>query len=165
MNPAEIRALAYVVNNIRPSWPVRDIERALVDDPRAFTDVALAAVTAAASPDTRFPGGIKTTYAGSHGCQKCAERNTRAERNSQPPPITRCEKCGHIADEHHNCRPMKPTPAWHQRRRELHAKYDPAIRHARLSGDYDTAEAIRKQWAIELANSRDSFKVEVMAHA
>ena len=30
---------------------------------------------------------------------------------------------------------------------------------------YDTAEAIRKQWAIELANSRDSFKVEVMAHA
>ena len=60
---------------------------------------------------------------------------------------------------------MKPTPAWHQRRRDLHAKYDPAIRHARLSGDYDTAEAIRKQWAIELANSRDSFKVEVMAHA
>ena len=59
MNPAEIRALAFVVNHVRPSWPVKDIERALVDDPRGFTDVALAAVTAAASPDTRFPGGIK----------------------------------------------------------------------------------------------------------
>ena len=108
MNPAEIRALAFVVNHVRPSWPVKDIERALVDDPRGFTDVALAAVTAAASPDTRFPGGIKTTYAGSHGCQKCAERNTRAERNSQPPPITRCARCGRATEHDHACRSQRP---------------------------------------------------------
>ena len=162
MNPAEIRALAFVVNHVRPSWPVKDIERALVDDPRGFTDVALAAVTAAASPDTRFPGGIKTTYAGSHGCQKCAERNTRAERNSQPPPITRCAKCGHVNSEHHNCRPMKPTPDWHNRRRQLAAKYTHEIRAAEACGDWQTVAQLKTQWQNELANNRDSYRVEIL---
>lgn len=148
MNPAEIRALAFVVNHVRPSWPVKDIERALVDDPRGFTDVALAAVTAAASPDTRFPGGIKTTYAGSHGCQKCAERNTRAERNSQPPPITRCETCGRVTDLEHSCRPAKPD--WWPKAQQVTAQYSAAIRAARNVGDHQTANQLAQRQRDEL---------------
>lgn len=154
-NPPEIRALAFVIAAIRPAWPAKLIEESLAKSSKPFDVLADDAIDAARTPALRSPAVLAT--------------HRRPDRplgeGTQPPPITRCEKCGHIADEHHNCRPMKPTPAWHQRRRDLHAKYDPAIRHARLSGDYDTAEAIRKQWAIELANSRDSFKVEVMAHA
>ena len=155
MNPAEIRALAFVVNHVRPSWPVKDIERALVDDPRGFTDVALAAVTAAASPDTRFPGGIKTTYAGSHGCQKCAERNTRAERNSQPPPITRCARCGRATEHDHACRSVKPP--WWPQAQAITNRYATAIRAARAAGDHATVAELAAHQRTELA--------KVMSHA
>ena len=158
MSDQAIRAIAFATHEIRKSWPVADIERAMKDDPRPFAEVALAAITAARNTDTRFPGGIRTTYAGSEGCQKCSQRET----NQQPPRAQRCTKCGQLLDDFHNCRPMKPTQTWHQCRRELATWYSRLISDAHAIEDWELAQRLQQEWKQKLAQSRDSFKVEVL---
>ncbi len=145
---AEIKAIAYAVHKIRPSWPTSDIERVMTEDHRDFAEVALAAITAARSKDTRFPGGIRTTYAGSEGCQKCAERQQSAERNSQPPAITRCQTCGRVTDLEHSCRSSRPE--WWPSAQQITAQYSAAIRAARTVGDHETANRLAQRQQIEL---------------
>lgn len=146
----EINALAYIVNQIRPSWPRPVIELALADDHRDLGTLTRAAVQAAQTPDTRHPNGIRTTFPGADGCSVCEQRERSA--TTQPPPVTRCDKCGHIDSELHNCRPAKPSDDWHHHRRQLAAKYTGQMSHAKNAGDHQRVEQLRAEWEQELAN-------------
>jgi len=156
----EIRALAFVVHHIRPTWPRTLIEAALASDNRDLGTLARAAVMASQNPSTRHPNGIGSTFPGADKCTICEQRERT--QTTQPPRVERCSKCGHIDSEHHNCRPMKPTPDWHNRRRRLAAKYTHDIRAAEACGDWQTVAQLKTQWRTELANNPDSYRVEIL---
>lgn len=156
----EINALAFIVHNIRPSWPRPLIETALADDHRDLGTLTRAAIQAAQTPATRHPNGIRTTFPGADGCSVCEQRERSA--NTQPPPITRCETCGRINSEHHNCKPLKPSPDWHNRRRQLATKYTHLIRNAQDAGDWNTAAYLKAEWQHELNSDRDSYRVDIL---
>lgn len=99
----ELRALAFIVAGIRPHWPETDIMRALSDDHRDFPELAIVAITAAKNPTTKYPAGIRTTYPGSDGCQKCAQR----DKATAIPALDKCERCRHLTC---TCNAM-PMPA------------------------------------------------------
>jgi hypothetical protein len=151
-NPPEIRALAFVIAAIRPAWPAKLIEESLAKSSKPFDVLADDAIDAARTPTLRSPAVLAT--------------HRRPDRplgeGTQPPPITRCTKCGHINSEHHNCRPMKPTPDWHNRRRQLAAKYTHEIRAAEAVGDWQAVAQLKTQWRTELANNPDSYRVEIL---
>ena len=158
MTPEQARAIAWSVHEVRSSWPIRDISRAIADDPRPFDVVLLAGITAARNPETKFPGGIRTTFAQwSSGCDRC---NTK-DATSQPPPLERCSKCGRISSDFHECNPMKPTKSWHEHRRTITRRFLPLIGDAIADGRYDDADDLRNRWKQELAESRDSYRVEI----
>lgn len=100
----KLRALAFIVAGIRPHWPEPDVMRALTDDHRDFPELAVAAITAAKNPATKYPAGIRTTYPGSDGCQKCAQR----DKATTIPKLDKCQRCGHLTCVC-NATPMPPT--------------------------------------------------------
>ncbi len=106
----ELKALAFVVYMIRPSWHRTSIEQALDDDHRDLAALTRAAVQAATNPQTIHPNGIRTTFPGADGCTVCAERKLQAERNSQPPQIQLCERCERVLEPgiEHACRSQRP---------------------------------------------------------
>ncbi len=142
----EINALAYIVNQIRPSWPRPVIELALADDHRDLGTLTRAAVQAAQTPDTRHPNGIRTTFPGADGCSVCEQRERSA--TTQPPPITRCQTCGRVTDLEHSCRSSRPE--WWPQAQQVTAQYSAAIRAARTVGDHETANRLAQRQQIEL---------------
>ncbi len=142
----ELRALAFIVNQIRPSWPKLTIEFALADDHRDLGTLTRAAVQAAQTPATRHPNGIRTTFPGADGCSVCEQRERST--NTQPPPITRCETCGRVTDLEHSCRPAKPD--WWPKAQQVTAQYSAAIRAARTVGDHATANQLAQRQRDEL---------------
>ena len=143
----DLRALAFLVAQIRPTWPRALIETALADDPRDLGTLARAAIQAAQNPSTRHPNGIRSTFPGADNCTRCAERER--SQSALPPPVVRCEKCGRITDEHHTC----PTgrPPWWTQAQQINAQYAASIRAARTVGDHKTAADLTAKQRTELA--------------
>lgn len=144
-NPPEIRALAYVIAAIRPSWPSKLIEESLAKASKPFDVLADDAIDAARTPSLRSPAVLAT--------------HRRPDRplgeGTQPPPITRCAKCGRATDLDHACRSAKP-PCWPQAQAIIN-QYATAIRAARAVGDHATVAELAAHQRTELA--------KVMAHA
>lgn len=92
-NQQEIRALAHVIGQLRSHWPQADIIRALTDDHRDYGPLALAAITAALNPATKYPAGIRTTYGGQAECERC---NTATSQPAAYQPVGHCRHCNRI---------------------------------------------------------------------
>ena len=56
---------------------------------------------------------------------------------------------------------MKPTKSWHEHRRAITRRFLPLIGDAIADGRYDDADDLRNRWKQELAESRDSYRVEI----
>jgi hypothetical protein len=149
----EIRALAFVVHHIRPTWPRTLIEAALASDNRDLGTLARAAVMAAQNPSTRHPNGITTTFPGADTCTVCDQR--ARSQTTQPPPVTRCARCGRATEHDHACRSVKPP--WWPQAQAITNRYATAIRAARAVGDHATVAELAANQRTELA--------KVMSHA
>jgi hypothetical protein len=134
----QVRALAFIIGELRPRWPAGLIETHLTTATltRPFGELCADAVDCANSPNVKAPGALVT-----HRAIGDVPRSTPVAIQ-----VTRCATCGGMADEWHNCRPPKPSPEWHERRRELAAKYT-----LRLSG-LSAAESVPiiAEWQKEL---------------
>lgn len=141
----EIRALAFIIHTIRPSWPTRLVEESLAKSSKPFDLLADDAIDAARNQDLRSPAVLAT--------------HRRPDRplgdGMQPPPIERCQTCHRIKDYDHHCKPSG-RPTWWSRAKELNEKYAASIRAARAVGDYRTARDLEHKQRTELA--------KVMAH-
>jgi len=139
-NPPEIRALAFVINAIRPSWPTKLIEESLAKSGKPFDVLADDAIDAARNATLRNPGVLSS--------HRRPERPL-GESSPLPPPVVRCEKCGRITDAHHTC----PTgrPPWWTQAQQINAQYAASIRAARTVGDHKTAADLTAKQRTELA--------------
>lgn len=146
------RALAYVIGHIRPDWTdataedpdarLRAITDALTQTSKAFPDLAADAIDAARTPELKTPRILITHRA------PARPPNPRAV---QPPPATRCSRCGNFDDDQHHCQPAKPTPTWHEHRKRLAEKYTYRVADAKTRGDHAEARRLQAQWRVELA--------------
>ncbi len=137
-NEPKIRALAFVIATIRPTWPTKLIEESLAKSGKPFDVLADDAIDAARNPDLRSPAVLMS--------------HRRPDRplgeGSQPPPITRCQTCGRVTDLEHSCRSSRPE--WWPSAQQITAQYSAAIRAARTVGDHETANRLAQRQQIEL---------------
>lgn len=144
-NPAQIRALAFVIAAIRPAWPAKLIEESLAKSNKPFDVLADDAIDAARTPALRSPAVLAT--------------HRRPDRplgeGTQPPPITRCARCGRATEHDHACRSVKPP--WWPQAQAITNRYATAIRAARAVGDHATVAELAANQRTELA--------KVMSHA
>lgn len=116
--PRELRALAAIVKELRPSWPVAAIEQALVDDIRDLDVLTRAAVAAATNTSTRHPQGIRTTFPGADECTVCAQRQKAEQGGPEPVEYCKNQSCRRMLHrgETHVCVDREnsgPPGGWH----------------------------------------------------
>ncbi len=87
MNPQTMRALGFVVKDLRPEWPKDLIEDGLTTAlaARPMAVVAVDAIDAALNLNLRAPGVLATHRA-------TTKADTSGHTASPPPPV--CERCG-----------------------------------------------------------------------
>ncbi len=157
-----LATIAMATHAERPEWPLVTIFDELGKDMRDLHEVAHAASTAARSTGpnrTKHPAGIRTTFPGADDCTVCAQR-ANAE-NAGPPRVLTCDRCGKPDGINHYCATPRPTPTWHERRRELATHYGNLIAVAKRAHDWDTADLLRQQWSAALSELNTAMATHI----
>lgn len=155
------RALAFLIGELRPDWtssgspdPLRTkgILDALTATTKPLPDLALDAIDAARNPAFKSPR-ILTTHR--------APARPANPRAAQPPRVIDCGRCGQPDGVNHYCSTLRPTPTWHERRRELATHYGNLIAIAKRAHDHDTADLLRQQWSAALAELNTAMATHI----
>lgn len=125
---------------------------ALTATTKPLPDLALDAIDAARNPAFKSPR-ILTTHR--------APARPANPRAAQPPRVIDCGRCGQPDGVNHYCSTLRPTPTWHERRRELATHYGNLIAIAKRAHDHDTADLLRQQWSAALAELNTAMATHI----